>query len=46
VNDGKSVDSDPPVGQHARRKAATKALEKISEWTSTLSRAPEDVVND
>jgi len=44
--DGKSIDSDSSVGQCARRKAAAKALEKISEWTSTLSRAPEDVVND
>ena len=44
--DEKRVDSNSSVGQRARRKAASKALEKISEWTSTLSRAPEDVVND
>jgi len=33
--DEKSVDSNSSVGQRARRKAASKALEKISEWTST-----------
>jgi len=42
---GKSVDSDSSVSQCVRKKAASKALEKISEWTSTLNWAPEDVVN-
>ena len=44
--DGTSVELDPPIGQRVRRKAATEALENISKWTSMLSRAPEDVVND
>ena len=37
--DGTSVELDPPIGQQVRRKAASKALENISKWTSMLSRA-------
>ena len=32
-------------GRQSRRRAATKALERISEWTNVLHRAPEDVEN-
>ena len=38
--DETSVKLDIPIGQCVRRKAATKALENISEWTSMLSRTP------
>ena len=46
AKDKPSVKSDAPSSERVQRKAASKALKKISEWTTLLRGPPEDVGND